>query len=160
MNLVSRMLRGVLVFTALFLTCITLSGDWLFEGGSLNDRLKDCMTLLEARSKNEQLEGEADSTFKRIEVKSRIAEALRKGEMTLIDAAAYFRALHDDPRSWRYPNRPRPEQTDGEGWCRLVIEWTVRNSSNEQAPSQTEALHERLETELQKLLGGKSKSAQ
>jgi hypothetical protein len=157
MNLFSQMLRGLLVFTALFLTCISPSADWLFEGGGLSERLNDCMALLEAQSKNERLASEADATIKRIEVKCRIAQALRNGEMTLIDAAAYFRALHEDPRSWRYPNCLRPEQRDGEAWCRLAIEWTVRNSSYEQTPSQTEALHQRLENELEKQLGGRGK---
>jgi hypothetical protein len=116
------------------------------------------MTLLDAQSKRAQLASEANSTFERLQVKSRIAEALRNGEMRLIDAAAYFRSLHEDPRSWRYPNRPRPEQGDAEAWCRLVIEWTLRNGSNETPASQLEALQQRLETELQKHLGGRGKS--
>ncbi|HEY7326022.1 MAG TPA: hypothetical protein VH592_00170 [Gemmataceae bacterium] len=143
------MIRGLLVFTALFLTCITLSADWLFDGSSLSDRLNDCMTLLDAYRKKEQLASDANSTFERLQVKSRIAQALRNGEMRLIDAAAYFRSLHEDPRSWCYPNRPRPEHKDVEGWCRLVIEWTMRNNSSEIPSSQVEALHQRLETELQ-----------
>jgi hypothetical protein len=152
MNLVNRMLHGFVVFAALMLICISLSADWLFERGALADRFHDCLTLLEAQSKHKQLAMEARSAFERIEVKSRIAEALRNGEMALIDAAAYYRSLHEDPKSWRCLFYSRPEPTDAEGWCRVVIDWTVRNSNGQHPPSQVESLQQRLEAELQDLL--------
>jgi hypothetical protein len=153
MDLISGALRGFIVFTVL-LTCISLSVDSLLEGGFLSDSFDDCISLLEAQSKGEQIIREAATTTRRLHAKAEIAEALQNGDMTLIDAAAYFRWLHEDPKTWHYPDRPRPEPQDTEGWCREVIEWTARYLSFGPPPNQTDGLRPRLEAELQTQLGG------
>jgi|GEM_PF-3459212 hypothetical protein len=152
MKLMSRMLNSFLVLIALLLTCASLTTGWLFEPGVWSDSFSNYIRLLEAQRKGEQLERETQSTRKRLQAKVRVAEALKNGEMTLIDAAACFCALHTDPRSWHHPQRPRPERTDGEGWCREVIEWTERYTRHDHSSSQVDALRQRLEAELQEQL--------
>lgn len=151
MDLISGALRGFVVFTAL-LTCVSLSIDSLLKGGFLSDSLGDCITLLEAQSKSERITREAKTTNRRVQAKAKIAEALQNGDMRLIDAAAYFRSLHEDPKSWHHPRRPRPDPRDIVGWCREVIAWTVNYTSPDLSPDQTAALRQRLEAELQEQL--------
>lgn len=155
MNLISRMLRCFLIFTALLLTGISLSANWLFERRSLADWFDDCAALLEAERKGMQLALESQETLNRVFVKTKIAEALRNGEMTLIDAAAIFRSLYEEPKAWHDPRKPRPAFNDKEGWCREVIHWTEHYSFPDNLTSQAQALHQRLEAELQKLMDGK-----
>jgi hypothetical protein len=152
MSFMNRMLRGIFVFTALFLTCISLTADWLLERGALSDSFDNCISLIEAQRKGEEFQRETQVTHKRLQVKSRIAEALTNGEMRLIDAAAFFRAQHEDPMSWHHPFRRRPDLEDGEGWCREVIEWTVRYASAQESPSKADELRHRLQKDLQKLV--------
>jgi hypothetical protein len=154
MNFISRMLRGFFVMTTLGLTCISLSANWLFERGALSDSFNACITLLEAQGRYEQLTRETQITTERVQIKGRIAEALKNGEMKLIDAAAYFCTLYEDPKTWHHPRRPRPDRQDIAGWCREVIEWTEKYTSPDSSPGQVEALHQRLEKELQEQLKG------
>jgi hypothetical protein len=152
MNFISRMLRGFVVMTTLGLTCIGFSANWLFDGGVLSESFENCIKLLEAQSRNEQLARETQITIERVQNKGRIAEALKNGEMKLIDAAAYYIRLHEDPKSWRHPFHPRPDRQDIVGWCREVIEWTEKYTSSDSSPRKSEALRQRLETELQEQL--------
>jgi hypothetical protein len=152
MSIMSRMLGSFLLLTTLLLTCINISAHWLFEGDSPADWFDECVSLVEAQRRGEQLSRQAQLTAERLRIKDEIVEALRKGQMTLIDAAAYFRSLHEDPKSWRYPNDPWPGPKEGESWCRVVIEWTDRYLSCQQSPGQTNALRQRLEAELQEQL--------
>jgi hypothetical protein len=146
------MLRGFVIMTTLGLTCISLSANRLFEGGGLGDSFDDCIKLLEAQGRCEQLTRESQITLERVQVKGRIAEALKNREMKLIDAAAYYCRLHEDLKSWHHPSRPRPDCQDIEGWCREVIEWTEKYTNLELSPGQVEALRQRLEKELQEQL--------
>jgi aminoglycoside phosphotransferase family enzyme len=152
MNFISRMLRGFVVMTTLGLTGISLSVNWLFDGGVLSESFDNCIKLLEAQGRNEQLGRETQITMERVQNKGRIAEALQNGEMKLIDAARCYFRLHQDPKSWRHPFRPRPDDQDIEGWCREVIEWTEKYTNPEQSPGQVEALRQRLEKEMQEQL--------
>jgi hypothetical protein len=152
MNYMSRMLRGFFVMTTLGLTCISFSASWLFERGALSDSFDACIALLEAQIRNEQLVREVQISTARAQAKGKVAEALKNGEMKLIDAAAYFCMLHEDPKSWHDPRRPRPDPQDIAGWCSEVIEWTEKYTSFVLSPGQVEALHQRLEKDLQEQL--------
>ncbi len=151
MNLISQMLRSFILLSALLLTVISLSANWLFERGSLNDWLNDCVILLEAHHKADQLVRESEISLNRVCVKANIAKALTEGEMKLIDAAALFRSLHEDPKSWHDPNRPLPDPKDAEAWCREVIEWTERYMQPGQSHKESRELHQRLAMELRGL---------
>lgn len=153
MNPMSRLLRGLFVLFALLLTFASLCVDWLLEIGTVTDRYGNAVSLLESRRKGEQLTREAQAALERIRVKERIAEALLNDEMTLLEAAACFRSLHEDPRTWHHPFRPRPQRDDREGWCREVIAWIETKVRVEQSPSQADAVRQWLEAELQEQLG-------
>jgi hypothetical protein len=152
MNLINRLLDNFLLWTALVLTCASLAADWLLEPGALTDSIDVCIALVKAQHKGEQLTRDSESVLKRLHVKMGIAEALKNGEMTLIEAAVYLCSLYEDPRSWRNPNYPRPERDDGEGWCREAIDWTERYMAADHSPSEAETVRRRLEAELQEQL--------
>jgi hypothetical protein len=152
MNLINRMLGNFLLLTALLVTCASLSVDWLLGPGAWTNSLSDCIALIEAQYKGEQLTRESRSVIERLQLKMKVVEALKRGEITLLDAAACFCALHEDPRSWCNTDHPRPERDDGEGWCREVINWTERYMSGDYSPDQVAALRRRLEAELQEQL--------
>lgn len=149
MNVTSRMLGSIGVLTALILTSISLPADWLVKLGLRIGQFDEIQSLLEAQQKGEKLMSEARFSYERVFAKGRIAEALYNREMTLLEAAACFRELHEDLRSWHHPLRPRPQHRDGEAWCHEVIEWSENYISDDLSPSQAELLRQRLETELQ-----------
>ncbi len=152
MELINQMFRIFLILAALLLTCLSLSADWLFGGGSLANWLDDCVLIIEAQDRAKQLSHQAQLSADRVSSKGEIAEALKNGQMTLLEAAAYFRWLHEDLQSWHHPFRPRPELNDGASWCREVIEWTDRYTSTQPTANQPSALRQRLEAELQEVL--------
>lgn len=149
MYVTSRMLGSICVLAALLLTSISLPADWLVKVGVRIGQFGDIQSLLDEQSKGQKLASEARFSYERVFAKGRIAEALLNREMSLIDAAACFRALHEDLRSWHHPLRARPEYQDGEAWCREVIEWSENYISNDLSTGQAEVLRRRLETELQ-----------
>jgi len=151
MNLISKMLRSFIILTALMLTLTGLSAKWLFERGSPTDCLNDFMFLLEAQRKADQLGREMEMSVNRLFVKAKVAEALAKGEMKLIEAAAVFRWLHDDPKSWHALNRPLPDSEDAEAWCHEAMEWTERYMRLDQSPSESHTFRQRYKPELQEL---------
>jgi hypothetical protein len=151
MNLISQMLRSFIILTVLLLTFSSLSANWLFERGSLTDCLNNCMFLLEAQRKADQLGHEMEVSVNRVFVKAKVAEALAKGEMKLIDAAAVFRYLHEERNSWHALDRPLPDSQDAEAWCREAMEWAERYMRLDRSPSESPAFRQRSEPELQEL---------
>lgn len=151
MNLISQLLRSFIILTVLLLTFTGLSAKWLFERGSLTDCLNDFMFLFEAQGKAEQLVREMEMSVNRLFVKARVAEALAKGEMRLIEAAAVFRWLHEDRKSWHALDRPLPDSQDAEAWCREAMEWTEHYMRLDRSLSESHTFRQRFEPELQEL---------
>jgi hypothetical protein len=151
MNLISQMLRSFIILTVLLLTLTSLSANWLFERGSRTNWLNDCLIILEAQRKTEQVAREMEVSVNRVLVKAKVAEALAKGEMKLIDAAAVFRWLHEERKSWHALDRPLPDSQDAEAWCRESMEWTERYMHLDRSPSESHAFRQRLEPELQEV---------
>ena len=89
------------------------------------------------------------TSIERLGSKETAIGALIRGEMTLLEAAALFRSLYEDPKAWHHPQLSRPSHEDGESWCRIVIEWTESKLRDEQSASQADAVRRRLEAELQ-----------
>jgi hypothetical protein len=152
MNLMNCMLSGLFVLTALLLTFFSLSAEWLLELYTPTDPFGNCISLLESQRQGEQLSHETQLVVERIHLKDAAVEKLLRGEMTLIEAAAWFRSLHDDTRTWRHPFYPRPEHDDGESWCREVINWAETKMHAEHWASHADAMRQRLEAELQEQL--------
>lgn len=89
----------------------------------------------------------------RMTAKSRVVDRLLAGELTLLEAAAYFRELNDKPSN--YPCAYRlawPGDSDGEKLCRQVIEWATSRCKVTRTPSERDEITRRLENELDRLL--------
>jgi len=151
-DLVSRLLSSLVVFTALLLTVSSLSAEWLFEQCTITDQSGNRVTLLDLERKGEQITRDVQTSIEHLQAKEMAADALFRGEITLLDAAVLFRSLYEDPKSWHFPQRSRPGRDDGEGWCRVAIEWTETRIRDEQSSRQADALRQRLEAELQQHL--------
>jgi hypothetical protein len=149
MNFMGRMLSAFFICLAMLFTLTSLSAEWLFELGTVTDQFGNRVSLLDLERKGEQIANETQTSLERVLSKERVAESLTTGELTLVEAAALFRSMYDDPKAWHHPQRRRPGREDGEAWCREVIEWTVTKVRIDQSPSQADAVRQRLEMELQ-----------
>jgi hypothetical protein len=88
----------------------------------------------------------------RIEAKEAVADRLLAGELVLLEAAAWFRRLNDNPPEYRVDaHLCFPGNSDGEKLCRQVIEWARHPLKSLPPESRAEALG-RLEDELGRLL--------
>lgn len=149
MSLMSRMLSGFFVVSALLLTLASLSAEWVFEACTVTDSTGQRFSLLDAHRQGEQLTRELQATMERTNTKEKIADMVAGGEMSLIEAAAWFRSLHEKRTSWDNLLRPSPGQDEGEGWCRIAIDYVDNKVRFEKSPSRADALRQRLEAELQ-----------
>lgn len=152
MNLMSRILGFLLSITALLLTFSSLFADRFLEQWTVTDQYGNRVALIDLQRRGEQMARGCQTTLERARCKDIIAESLCQGKMTVVEAAAAFRSLYEDPQSWHHPHRPRPDHEDGATWCHQVIEWTVMKVSLEQSSSQADAVRQRLERELQEQL--------
>ncbi|MHB1422930.1 MAG: hypothetical protein ACYC3I_07005 [Gemmataceae bacterium] len=149
MNFMSRMLSNLILLTALLWTFASFSAEWLVESCVATDRFGKSISLRECLRKNEALSREIQLIVERASAKDKIIKDLLNGKLTLIEAAGWFRSLHDDSWSWQNPRRPRPGSDNGDCWCRLVIDWADCMARFEQSDSRADALRQRLEAELE-----------
>jgi hypothetical protein len=152
MCFLNRLLSNLVVFTALLLTLGSLSAEWLFEQFTITDQHGNQVSLFDLQRKGDRITRQVQTTMEHLHSKEMAAEALFRGEMTLLDAAVLFRSIYEAPKSWWHPQCSRPKHEDGEGWCRLVIEWVETKIRDERSSSQADALRQRLEAELQQQL--------
>lgn len=149
MNLVSRLLSGLFVLTALVLVLASFSADRLLQMCIPVDQYGNRLSLLEIQRQGQELSREFASFSQRFGAKQRAMKLLIAGEMTLSEAATEFRSINENAPTWYHPFRPRPKYDDGAGWCREVIEWSMNQVRVAESPHETEALRQRLEAELQ-----------
>ena len=71
--------------------------------------------------------------------------------MKLIEAAAVFRCLHEERKSWHALDRPLPDSQDAESWCREAMEWTERYMRLDGSPGKSHTFRQRFEPELQEV---------
>lgn len=89
----------------------------------------------------------------RMKAKTKVVERLVAGELTLVQAAAWFRQLNDTPWEHRCDYRRQwPGNSDGEKLCRQVIAWTRSDLQFRMPESQASALLCQLEGELEMIL--------
>jgi hypothetical protein len=149
MNLISCLLSGFFITTAVLLGFTSFSIDWLLELYAPTDPYGNPISFLENQRRGEMLSREVKATYQRLCSKDRIIEALRTGEMPLCEAAAAFRSLHEDSQTWHHPFRLRPAHDDGVGWCCLVIEWGTSTIGANRSMGESKIFRQRLEAELQ-----------
>jgi hypothetical protein len=90
---------------------------------------------------------------RRLKEKERVVARLRAGELGLLEAAAWFRFLNDNPPEYPSAFRARyPGRSDGEKACRQVIAWVKTELYYTVPESQAASEVRRLEAELAALL--------
>jgi hypothetical protein len=152
MGLSSRLLTGFLIGSALLLTFASLSAEWVLEASTVTDSTGQRISLWEAYRQGQRLSRAVQETKERTAAKERIADMVAGNEITLIEAAAWFRALHRTPDSWNNIMCPRPGEQEGKEWCCLVITYVEMKTRNEQSVSQAEFVKQRLQADLQEQL--------
>jgi hypothetical protein len=86
----------------------------------------------------------AEANFR---AKREVIQRLIEGRQTLLEAAAWFRALHRPLSDGRDPLDFYDGKSEGERTCRMVIAWG-KAQAELQSPSQAEVVGRRLEAEL------------
>lgn len=152
MNFLSRVLSGFFVASALFLTIASLSAEWVFDACTITDSCGNRISLLDAHRRGERLNLELQATLERIAVKEQIAGMVAEDEMSLIEAAAWFRSLHEKHGAKVNMLCHNPSLSAGENWCREVIAYAENKVLYQKSPSRADAIKQRLEAELQEIL--------
>jgi hypothetical protein len=100
------------------------------------------------------LEQKSQETLLRIKRKHRVAQELWAGRLTLLEAAALFRALDRGPPAfnWEHFRNSRPGNSDDERYCHVVIDWVYYDARHEMGPCKAEALRQGLDAQLREHL--------
>jgi hypothetical protein len=104
---------------------------------------QECETRREA-----DLTRKRDILARRIAGKRQVAQQVIARELTLVEAAAWFRFLNETPEDFPDPACDTPGKSLGEKQCRMVIRWVAAELRDQGA---TRLVHEeirRLESEL------------
>jgi hypothetical protein len=96
---------------------------------------------------------EAQVTIRRVKAKSEVIDRVRRGEITLFEAAAWFRHLNSEPpeypeNSWRQLRG----DCNNEKVCRQVILWVDGQLGGKAPANEVDELVMHLEAELQRHL--------
>jgi hypothetical protein len=120
-------------------------GGWGGPAGDIG-QLPDILSQLAADEQlGAELEDKSAALHKANEIKQDVARAVLAGRMTLAEAVACYRDIHEHlPLAWETIRKHYPGDTDEERWCRNVLSW-VQSEAGDQ-PDQLEALA-RLEAE-------------
>jgi hypothetical protein len=109
------------------------------------------------RHKRERMEGLDGAVVQRMTIKNTVVQQLIAGDLTLREAAAWFKYLNERPAGCEDGYRKSyPAASAEESACLQVISW-VRADLNLSAPAQAEATVRRLEAELQGYLACEGK---
>jgi hypothetical protein len=152
MNFFRREVCGLAVFVAVLVGFSALSRAWLKDSFPPTDPLDGAVAEPEEQPKSEQISSGVQVLMERGRVKDRVVGELLAGKITLLEAAAWFRSLYEEPGSWPNPRSPRPRRDEGERWCRLVIDWAVAKTAHDKSAREARAARQRLEDELQEHL--------
>ena len=144
----SRLIGGATVLAALLLSFQYLPVELLDLACPHTNRFGDRVSLADEARKSQRLDVLGEQVAERITCKEELAEQLLAGELTLVETAARFRAVHQ--RVGPVPDLRAIFGTasEEEGWCRQVIGWMEAKVRHELSPGQAEALVQRLEGEL------------
>jgi hypothetical protein len=124
---------------------------WSALGFDRNSHLErdDCAE----RTRTQKLQRRGEVSARRIEVKRGIVDQMLRSELTLFEAAAWFRYLNENPADCQDDYRKAwPGRSDGEKLCRQVINWVYTELYHQISPSRAEEERDRLEQILDKHL--------
>jgi hypothetical protein len=144
----SRTIGSVTVLAALLLSFRYLPVELLDFVYPQTNRLGDRVSLADEARKTQRLNELSEQVTERLALKEELADQLLTGELTLVETAARFRALHQRIG-------PLPDvrtffgvASEEEGWCRQVMIWMEAKVRIEQSPVQAKTFVQRLEGEL------------
>ncbi|MGH7227279.1 MAG: hypothetical protein ACRELF_29030, partial [Gemmataceae bacterium] len=150
MSFMSRLLSGLLLFAALLASLVSTTIEYLPDWCAPKDSFGRRISLSAEQRRRDQLDHAMQAMRAREDDKRVVAEELINGEMSLFEAAAWFRLIHETPPAWSDPCHPCPRHDDGEHWCRLVIDYTDIKVRYEKSPSQADTLSHQWEAALRK----------
>jgi hypothetical protein len=124
--------------------------EWLRGSGLDWQAVADARRETEAQERrSEDLGQRQEVTRRRIEAKQAVTRQLVDGRLTLLEAAAWFRYLNENPSDCQDPYRYTwPGDSDGEKLCRQVIGWAEVEVRERSSPSQADEKTRLLEAEL------------
>ena len=89
---------------------------------------------------------------RRVQAKNAVTDRLLEGDLTLAEAASWFRYLCDNPPQYATNRSNWPGDSEGEKLCRHVINWVSGYLSHSRPASEIERIVSRLEEQLCALL--------
>jgi hypothetical protein len=152
MTTCARLLVSLILLAASFAGVSSAQPEWMKSLGLAWASFEE---EAEEQALAEKLERKAVIVQHRLAAKKGIIDQVIDGQISLLKAAALFRALNESPEDCQDPYRlVWRGGSDGEKLCRQVISWTehqLRGRTGSDG-SQATALLSRLEAELQELL--------
>jgi hypothetical protein len=123
---------------------------WLPDWGPGWRAVTDARHSLDAQAqRSDELAQRQDVTRRRIEAKQKVIRQLVEGRLALLEAAAWFRYLNENPSDCQDGYRTAwPGHSDEEKLCRQVIGWVEVEVRERSSLSQAEEMTRRLEAEL------------
>jgi hypothetical protein len=140
-----RSLWGLLVLGACLAVLAAIKPQWAERVGLGDSERPDA----EQRKRSEKLDYEHEVLVERIKAKREVTRRLVRGELTLLEAAAWFEHCNDNPPDCPQKEWLGPNQSRGEYLTRQVIHWVRVELDEKLPPTQVEERIRKLETELQ-----------
>jgi hypothetical protein len=138
-----RWIAPLTALPALSLAFLVARPDWLYRGPASPPM---SVVLSGPDEKSQIVQG-------RLAARTKVVERLLAHQLTLIEAAAWFRELNDNPPNLRCDYRNNyPGDSDGEKLCRQVIHWAEIHLNGTRTPSEVQEVVAGLWDELDRLL--------
>ncbi|MGL4550377.1 MAG: hypothetical protein ACRC33_04255 [Gemmataceae bacterium] len=137
-----RMLAGLIVMSCLLSLVAGLRPKWVGCHRPEAPPAAQAVRLLEPPDRAVEIR-----TW-RIRLKADISQRLMEGRMTLLQAAAGFRALNAVPPAVHETYLDSPPSDDSERLCHRVIHWAEGHWRHNAGPAEVAACRARLEQEL------------
>jgi hypothetical protein len=144
-------------FLLLGIVCLAGTGylgtGWLSALGLDLECLAGGQEVRQERVRQAKLYHRGEVTASRIQAKRGVVEQLLHHELTLFEAAAWFRYFNENPPDCQDDYRKNwPGRSDGEKVCRQVINWVYTDLFHDVSPSRAEEEKDRLERILEEHL--------
>jgi hypothetical protein len=149
----SRLLSFLLLGVVALAASGYMEPRWLRALGIDLEGLTGGQEVRAERARQATLQRKSEITAYRIQAKRGVVEQLVRQELTLFEAAAWFRFFNENPADYQDDyRRAWPGRCDGEKVCRQVIHWVYTDLYGGPPSSRAEAEKDRLEQVLEDYL--------